>query len=188
MKQHGPIPAPPNFPVVWENPDDERLFWTRDAMHFPNPVNALEEEFLVRIAQGKGFARACEAYDMPIRLRARRINTFLYSASVPVVSSPEEMEAMGEHSQKKLREAMVRLGERWRGEYLKDWDRFRLRTASMLALLAHLDETVARFSRLWEIHFTVAFPMGLSMSMFEEFYRELFDSDGAFTPTACCKG
>ena len=187
MKQHGPIPAPPDFPVVWENPDDERLFWTRDAMHFPNPVNALEEEFLVRIAQGEGFARACEAYDMPIRLRARRINTYLYSASVPVVSSPEEMEAIGEHSQKKLREAMVRLGERWRGEYLpeiqeylKDWDRFRLRTASMLALLAHLDETVARFSRLWEIHFTVAFPMGLSMSMFEEFYRELFDSDGAF--------
>src|SRR5215216_1961480 len=187
MKQHGPIPAPPDFPVVWENPDDERLFWTRDAMHFPNPVNALEEEFLVRIAQGEGFARACEAYDMPIRLRARRINTYLYSASVPVVSSPEEMEAMGEHSQKKLREAMGRLGERWRGEYLpeiqeylKHWDRFGVRGASMLELLAHLDDTVARFSRLWEIHFTVAFPMGLSMSMFEEFYRELFDSDGAF--------
>src|SRR5215211_4426786 len=180
MKQHGPIPAPPDFPVVWEDPDDERLFWTRDAMHFPNPVNALEEEFLVRLAQGEGFARACEAYDMPIRLRARRINSYLYSASVPVVSSTEEMEALGEHSQKKLREVMGRLGERWRGEYLpeiqgylKYWDRFGLRGASMLELLAHLDETVARFSRLWEIHFTVAFPMGLSMSMFEEFGREL---------------
>src|SRR5215217_5677752 len=158
MKQHGPIPAPPDFPVVWENPDDERLFWTRDAMHFPKPVNALEEEFLVRIAQGEGFARACEAYDMPIRLRARRINTYLYSASVPVVSSPEEMEALGEHSQKKLREAMGRLGERWRGEYLpeiqgylKDWDCFRLHTASMPELLAHLDETVETGRELWRI-------------------------------------
>ena len=69
MEQHGPIPAPPDFPVVWENPDDERLFWTRDAMHFPNPVNALEDELSVRIAQGNGFAAACEAYDLPIRLR-----------------------------------------------------------------------------------------------------------------------
>src|SRR5829696_6966300 len=187
MKQHGPIPAPPDFPVVWENPDDERLFWRRDAMHFPNPMNAQEDEFFVRIAQGNGFARASEAYDMPIRLRARRINTYLYSAAVPVVSSPEEMEGMGERSQKKLREAMARLGERWRGEYLpeiqeylQDWDRFDLRGASMLELLAHLDDTVARFRRLWEIHFTVAFPMMLSMSMFEEFYRELFGSDGAF--------
>src|ERR687895_599557 len=116
MEQHGPIPAPPDFSVVWDDPDDERLFWTRDAMHFPNPVNTLEEEFFVRITMGHGFARAGEAYDMPIRLRARRINTYLYSAAAPVVSSPEEMEAMGERSQKKVEEAMARLGESWRGE------------------------------------------------------------------------
>ena len=46
MEQHGPIPASPDFPVVWDDPDDERLFWTRDAMHFPNSVNVLEDEFL----------------------------------------------------------------------------------------------------------------------------------------------
>jgi pyruvate,water dikinase len=187
MEQHGPIPAPPDFPVVWENPDDERLFWTRDAMHFPNPVNELEDEFLVRIAQGNGFARASEAYAMPICLRVRRINTYLYSAAAPVVSSPEEMEAMGERSQKKIGEAVSRLGESWRGEYLpeiqeylKDWDYFDLLGASMPELLAHLDETVARFRRLWEIHFTIVIPMTLAMSIFEEFYRDLFGSDGAF--------
>jgi pyruvate,water dikinase len=63
---------------------------------------------------------------------------------------------------------------------LQDWDRFDLRDASMPELLAQLDETVARFRRLWEIHFTIVLPMGLSMSMFEEFYRDLFGSDGAF--------
>src|SRR5918993_3060889 len=187
MEQHGPIPAPPDFPVVWDDPDDEQLFWTRDAMHFPNPVNVLEDEFLVRIAQGNGFARASEAYDMPICLRARRINTCLYSTAAPVVSSPEEMEAAGERSQNKIMEAMSRLGESWRGkylpeiqEYLKDWDRFDLRGASTPELLAQLDETVARFRRLWEIHFTIVIPMTLAMSMFEEFYRDLFDSAGAF--------
>ena len=50
MQQQSKIPTPPDFPVVWENPDEERLFWSRDAMHFPKPVNALEDEFLIRIA------------------------------------------------------------------------------------------------------------------------------------------
>ena len=186
MQQQGLSPTPPDFPVNWENPEDERLFWTRDAMHFPNPVNALEEEFLVRIAQGDGFARASEVYGMPVRNRVRLVNTYLYSAMAPAVA-PEEMEAAGKRAQEKLGEAMSQLGERWRGkylpeiqEYLKAWDRFDLRGASMSQLLAHLDETVARFRRLWEIHFTIAFPMMISMSVFEEFYRDLFGSDGAF--------
>jgi pyruvate,water dikinase len=186
MQQQGTIPTPPDFPVVWEDPADERLFWTRDAMHFPNPVNALENDFAVRIAQGYGFARASEAYDMPVKNLVRLVNTYLYTAMAPAVA-PEEMEAAGERSQKKVGEAMARLGERWRGEYLpeiqeylRDWDRFDLRSASTQELLAHLDETVARFKRLWEIHFTIAFPMMISMSVFEEFYRDLFGSDGAF--------
>ena len=187
MQQQGLIPTPPDFPVVWENPDDERLFWTRDAMHFPAPVNELEDEFLIRIAQGNGFARATEAYGMPFRLRPRLINHYLYTAVAPIMGSPEEMEAMGKRSQGKLGDAMARLGERWSGEFLPEirqhleyWDRFDLRGASMPELLVHLDETVTRFRRLWEIHFTVNFPMMLSISMFEEFYRDLFGSDGAF--------
>jgi phosphohistidine swiveling domain-containing protein len=184
--QQNMISTPPDFPVVWENPDDERLFWTRDAMHFPNPVNVLEAEFLVSIVQGNGFARASEAYDMPVKNVARCVNTYLYFARVPVVA-PEEMEAVGERSQKKIGEAMARLGERWRGEYLpeiqeylRDWNRFELRAASTPELLAHLDETVDRFRRVFEIHFTIVIPMTLSISMFEEFYRDLFGSEGAF--------
>ncbi len=186
MPQQGSIPTPPNFPVVWENPDDERLFWTREAMHFPNPVNALENELFVRIAQGDGFARASQAYDMPVKNLVRLVNTYLYSAMAPAVA-PEEMEAAGERSHQKIGEAMARLGERWSGEflpeiqeYLKDWDRFDLRGASMPELLVHLDETIARFRRVFEIHFTIAFPMMISISVFEEFYRDLFGSDGAF--------
>jgi phosphohistidine swiveling domain-containing protein len=186
MQQQSKIPTPPDFPVVWENPDDERLFWSRDPMHFPKPVNALEDEFLIRIAQGYGFARAGEVYGMPVKMLVRRINTYLYTAAAPAVP-PEEMEAVGRRSQEKLEEAMVHLGERWRGEYLpeirehlKHWDRFDLRGAPMPELLAHLDETVRRFGRVWEIHFTVVLPTMLSMSMFEEFYKDLFGSAGAF--------
>ncbi len=187
MQQQGLIPTPPDFPVVWESPDDERLFWTRDAMHFPNPMTELEDEFLTRLALANGFARACETYDLPFRLRPLRINYYLYMAVAPIMAPPEEMDAMGKRSQEKLGDAMARLGERWSAEflpeirqYLEDWDRFDLWGASMPELVAHLDETVAKFRRLWEIHFTIAFPMLLSMSTFEEFYRDLFGSEGAF--------
>ena len=186
MQQQEKIPTPPDFPVVWEYPDDERLFWARDPMHFPNPVNTLEDEFLIRLAQGYGFARAGEVYGMPVKMLVRRINGYLYTAAAPAVH-PEEMEAVGRRFQERLEEAMARLGERWRGEYLpeiqgylRDWDHFDLRGASMPELVAHLDETVRRFRRVWEIHFTVVLPTMVSMSMFEEFYKDLFGSDGAF--------
>ena len=142
-------------------------------------MNALENDFLDRIAQGNVFARASEAYDMPVKNLVRLFNTYLYSATVPVVA-PEETETAGKRSQQKIGEAMARLGERWRGEYLKYWDRFDLRDASKPELLAHLDETVARFKRPWEIQFAVSFPMTISMSAFEELYRDLLGSDGAF--------
>src|SRR4028119_1284408 len=117
MQQQGLIPTPPDFPVNWENPDDERLFWTRDAMHFPNPVSALEDEFFVRIAQGDGFARASEAYNMPVKNLVRLFNTYLYSAMAPAVA-PEEMETAGERSQQKIGEAMAQPGERGPGRHL----------------------------------------------------------------------
>ena len=186
-EQHDSIPASPDFPVTWENPDDDRLFWTRDAMHFPDQMNELEGELAIRIAHTHGFAKASETYDMPIRLQPRRINTYYYMAVVPVIAAPEEMEAMEKRAREKLGDAMVRLGEAWSDEYLpeiqqylKDWDGFDLRGASMPELLAHLDETITRLQRLWEIHFTIAFPMLMAMSTFEEFYRDLFGSEGAF--------
>jgi hypothetical protein len=187
VEQHGPIPVQPDFPVTWENPDDERLFWTRDAMHFPDQMNELEGELVVRVAHEHGFSRASEAYHLPIRPQPRRINTYYYMAIAPVMAPPEEMEAMEERAREKIGDAMTRLGENWSEEYLpeiqrylKDWDDFDLRGAPMPELLAHLDETIRRCQRLWEIHFTIAFPMLMAVSTFEEFYRDLFDSEGAF--------
>jgi pyruvate,water dikinase len=185
--QPGLNSTPSGFPVVWEDPDDEQLFWTQDTMHYPDPVSQLEYEVYHRIGEESGLIRAFEAYDIPIRLRTRRINYYIYKAMVPVMAPPEEMEAMGKRSQEKLGAAMARLDEMWSGEflpeirqYLEDWDRFDLRGAQLPELLAYLDETAARFRRLWEIHFTIDFPGMLSVSMFEEFHRDLFGSDGAF--------
>jgi phosphohistidine swiveling domain-containing protein len=187
LEQQGPIPVPPEFPVIWESPDDDRLFWARDTMHFPDQMNELEGELVTRVAHTHGFTRASEAYDMPIRLQPRRINTYYYMAVAPVIVPPEETKAMEERAREKLEDAMARLGRTWSGdylpeiqEYLRDWDGFDLRSASMPELLSHLDETLTRFQRLWEIHFNVAFPMLMAVSIFEEFYSDLFDSERAF--------
>jgi phosphohistidine swiveling domain-containing protein len=193
--QQGPISAPPDFPVVWENPEDEQLFWTRDAMHSPNQLSELEAELAIGIAHSYGFASASEAYGLPVRLQPRLINTYYYMAAVPTMAPPEEMAAMEERAREKVGAAMARLGEMWSTEflpeiqrYLKDWDGFDLRGASMPQLLAHLDETVAKLKRLWEIHFILALPMLMSVSTFEEFYRDLFGSEGAFDALRLLQG
>jgi hypothetical protein len=71
-EQYGPVPGqpspiPPDFPVVWENPDDEQLFWMHDAMHFPDPLTMLDDDVLIRTLERHGFTRAAEFYEMPIR-------------------------------------------------------------------------------------------------------------------------
>ena len=191
-EQHGPtpgeqIPVPPGFPVVWEDPGDEQLFWTHDAMHFPDPLTMLDNDVLIHTLERHGFAGAAEFYEMPIRPHARRINTYHYRAFVPVTASPEEMEAIGKRSQERLETTMYQLNDLWKEEffpeieqYLEYWDGFDLHGASMPELLSHLDETMNRLERLWEIHFRVAFPMGLAPSMFEEFYRDLFATEDPF--------
>ncbi|HZB84754.1 MAG TPA: hypothetical protein VE288_18120, partial [Rubrobacteraceae bacterium] len=182
-----PIPVPPNFPIVWEDPGDEQLFWTHDAMHFPDPLTMLDNDVLIHTLERHGFAGAAEFYEMPIRPHARRINTYHYRAFVPVTASPEELEAIGKRSQERLETAMYQLNDLWEEEFLPEieqyldyWDGFDLHGASMPELLSHLDETMNRLERLWEIHFRVAFPMGLAPSMFEEFYRDLFGSEDPF--------
>ena len=47
-------------------------------------------------------------------------------------------------------------------------------------LVAHLDATKERMARLWEIHFQLAFPMLLGLSLFDDFYRDLFGDEDAF--------
>ena len=156
-------------------------------MHFPDPLTILDDDVLIHTLERHGFPRAAELYGMPIRPHARRINTYHYRAMVPVTTSPEEIETIGKRSQERLETVMYQLNDLLREEflpeieqYLEYWDGFDLHGASMPELLGHLDETMDRLERLWEIHFRVAFPIGLAPSMFEEFYRDLFGTEDPF--------
>ena len=78
-----------------------------------------------------------------------------------------------------------RLWEWWTDELLPEvkdhlayWESIDPGTLSMRQLLDHLDETLQRLTRLWDIHFQIAFPFLVAPSMFEELYAELFGGGG----------
>src|SRR5215204_7660357 len=98
----------------------------------------------------------------------RAASTLNHYRAMVLVTSPEEIETIGKRSQERLETVMYQLNDLWREEflpeieqYLEYWDGFDLHGASMPELLGHLDETMDRLERLWEIHFRVAFPRGL---------------------------
>ena len=173
-----PITPPPDFPVTWENTDDERQFWHLDIMHFPEQVTPMTAGFNLSFAGG--FYQASRACEIPVYLKYQRFNTYNYMATLPMVP-PEEMEAQGKKAEQKLQDMVGRLSDLWENEWLPEihqhlayWDAFDLPGASMPALLTHMEETWSRFTRLWDIHFLAAFPFLLAPSLFSELYEELF--------------
>ena len=170
------IPIPPDFPVTWEDPQQQQLTWQRNPVHFPEPITPLT----FTVALHAGIDQPMEQYEMPIRFLARRINSYYYLAVLPVVAM-EEMAAQGERSQEHLETAMGRLGEMWSQEavpelkgLLDDWKTYDLKKADSNELLDHFDVTVTRMKRMYEVHHKFTFPWLVSQSMFEDLFRELF--------------
>ena len=179
----GPIPTPPDFPVDWADPADQRLFWTQDRMHWPDPVPLLVFDMLPEY----GFNHAFDHYDVPMRFRGTRVNTYLYNAMFPVHLPPEEAEAKHKSSQEKMGAAFAGMGELWENEWVPALQRIHdqldamdLRGASNAQLLEYVDGAVAHLKRLWELHFVIAVPAYLAVSEFDELYRELFGKEGAY--------
>ena len=186
------IAAPPEFPVTWASADEERLPWMHDRMHAPHSIVPLDADFWIR-AYG-GFNGAAEHYEMPIRARARCINTYVYSSIAPVVP-PEQLEEQGKRAEERIKEAIGRLETSWTDEWLPEiqshlawWASFDLGTASVVALRTHLEETLTRVDLLWQLHFRIVTPVYAAISQFDELYRDLFPEDGAFSAYQLLQG
>ena len=186
------ITAPAEFPVTWLSADEGALPWVHDRMHAPTPIVPLDADFWIR-AYG-GLNSAAELYELPIRGRARLINTYVYSAIAPGVP-PEQMEAQGKRAEERLKEAIGRLKASWTNEWLPEiqshlawWQSFDLRAASVADLRTHLEETLVRMDRLWQLHFHIVLPVYTAISQFDELYRDLFPEDGAFSAFQLLQG
>ncbi|HEX5506476.1 MAG TPA: PEP-utilizing enzyme [Thermomicrobiales bacterium] len=175
----------PDFPVAWERPGDEQLFWTRDVMHFPSQLQPAAESLLARMLFGAGFNRASEGLALPVRVRARLINTYHYQAIYPVGAPQEQASgAQPQGHQGGMDSAVERLATDWQDEllpevrgYLAAWEGFALAGATMPQLLAHLDETLTWADRLGEIHTLAGAATLLALSFFDELYHDLFAGD-----------
>jgi rifampicin phosphotransferase len=184
-----PIPLPADFPVVWERPEDAHGFWERETMHLPGQSTMLDDSFARRWID-EGFNAACEDFSMPVRDSYRRVNTYVYQSIAPVSHDPAELEQLGLAAQERLGAAIGGQREVWERERLPEikellarWRAFDLGDASDAALVAHLRDTVAWSERAWHIHFLVAFPVIISMSLFDDLYCELLgagDGHGAY--------
>jgi pyruvate,water dikinase len=175
------IEPPPDFPVSWEQLGDERLYWTLDRVHWPDPMPPLVFS-VAGDALARGLTAAGLAYELPIaEVRVQRINTYRYQSAIPLTGSPPEAEAQRLRSDERIRAAMERLRASWTGtwlpevqRYLAAWDSFDLAGVPLPALLDHLDETLARMVRLWEVHFLLASPMHGAIRALGRLYQELF--------------
>lgn len=180
----GDAQAAPDFPVTWDDPSDAARYWTHDRWAFAGPIAPLSYQLMTDMY--RGFGLGAEPYSLPLHMRPARINTFVYVANCPDLAPAHVLEH-SDRAEELLRAAMGRLGERWEREWLpevrdhlavlEDYD---LRGSSAPALRLHLDDMVARLSRLWEIHFELLFPMVLAISEFDELFRDLMGSEDNF--------
>ena len=73
-----PIPTPPDFPVVWDDPSDARQTWTFDPAHFSEPIAPLS--YAVAAAFFVGGNAGLEQWGLPFEVHVQRLNTYLYTA------------------------------------------------------------------------------------------------------------
>ncbi|GAC1533578.1 MAG: hypothetical protein NVS2B7_00890 [Herpetosiphon sp.] len=202
-------PGLPNFPVIWEHPLDARLDWTLNRAELPRPITPLTYDYVQQVFE-HSFNRVAQVYDLPLRARVKHINTYCYWAMVPVGMPPESvlralsrlrhvaphpvdalinaaMRPRTKRIQATLDAAMARLGTLWHAKLLPEvrahfdwWEAFDLSGATLPALRAHLDETIVRTRRLWEIHFQIVFPTQTALSMFTDFYDQLWGGVASF--------
>ena len=189
----GVIPTPATFPITWEPPDDAQLFWIRDQLHQPEPITPLDEEFARHVYQGMGVI--FERYEIPLRVRSRRFNTYFYWAVVPVDGTQDELAMQSARADATVSQVTLRLMEIWSQEvlpevkvHLRFWEDFDLAGATMPELLDHLAETVTRHQRVWVLHFRVVTPKHIAMSAFDDFYRDLLGNKTAFDAYQLLRG
>ncbi len=196
-----PIPTPPDFSVVWDDPRDAKLTWMNPPQ-FKTPISPLIHTVVAAFLVGgnAGFEQA----GLPFQIRIERINTYPYMGMVPKSAPPEVvMKAMGmlnraapgifkmmmskvgagmsKQQEAALNPLVERFESYWLDELLPEmkqhiayFESCDLRGMSLDQLRAHLAETLKRVDRMGALH-GVILPMLFAMSQFEELYCELFE-------------
>ena len=196
-----PIPTPPDFTIVWDDPRDAKLTWM-NVPQYKTPISPLIHAVIGAFLVGgnAGF----EGAGLPFQIRVERFNTYPYMGMVPKAAPPEAvMKAMGmlnraapgvfkmmmgkvgagmsKQQEAALNPIVERFESYWLDEILPEikqhiayFESSDLRGMSLDQLRAHLAEALKRGERMGALH-GVVLPMLFAMSQFEELYCELFE-------------
>lgn len=186
-----PIPTPPDFPVVWEDPEEEKLAWKFTDMHHPNPIKPLEQDIDLPLL---ALSKVVDHYGAQVEFKTRIINGYRYSTKIPLVADTQTA-LYDRRMDKNLEVAASRIEELWEHEWFPEikrllavWDTFDLTASSMSDLLIHLDETTKRLYDLWVVHFLIIRPMYFAMAQFNTLYKDLFGRDETFAAMKLLQG
>jgi rifampicin phosphotransferase len=180
----GSIPVPADFPVTWPAPEDERMFWFQDNLHFPVPVTPINAS-LFQAAFAEGTTRAISKLSMPIAGLGTMVqNGYLYLAAIPVLEPPEVLAARFEEMKRIVMEIGPTVLHDWRTEFepevlrraarVLDFDFARASTHEIAQLVTSLYEDLAA---IWEIHMRVNIPPMNAVFGFEEFLQHVVGDD-----------
>lgn len=180
--------TPPDFPVAWRHPAEEKLLWCHDQAHYPDQITPLEYSLIGQVVTA-GLVEAVRVYGIPFTIYDRHINGYLYLAVEQHVPQAPESAASAQGSSAKLNNAMADLRTSWETTWLPEieqhlawWAAFDRAAAAIPTLQQHLAESLQRWQRLWEIHFLLVVPSTFAMSEFVDLYVDLFEDADRFAP------
>ncbi len=178
------LPIPDNFPISWNEPDDAKLTWGLDRMHWATPVTPLTGEYIEIFLLSADPVLLKFGY--PARMRFRRINTYVYYTQAPLPMNETEIAVLKHQGESYTAETLQGLDRLWEDRYLPEieaslafWQGFDLSAASLPELMAHLDESIGRVRSLSEIHHEITILAVLAPSLFYDLYQDLFGEGSA---------
>ena len=182
------------FPVQWDNPDDARVFWSWERMHFPHPVGWLAESVHIRSLSG-GFGSAGEKYSLPVRILYRVFNRYVYTGIAPRSHDPAVMAELSKRAEEQVKAAVMNLPRAWNEEYLPElkadietYRSFDHARASDGDVAKHAAWAIERTKRHWEIHFWIAVPMLMTGATFVDAFKQIVGGDDALAPYTLVQG
>ena len=188
------IPVPPEFPLAWATPQDANRLWTREFMHFPGQITALELSITAGWIEN-GMNPAFTDFGFPVRCRAAAFNSYFYMSIWPITFDPDELARMGHEAEQRLGEALAGLWDRWEREQrpaveriYAGWESFDLHGAPNDRLVAHVDRVRREAEQAWDVHFHVVFPMLVGMSLFDDFYLETLGTEDRYETMRLLEG
>ncbi|MBN1261124.1 MAG: hypothetical protein JXB35_10625, partial [Anaerolineae bacterium] len=175
------IAPPPEFPVTWSRPEEATYHWTRDREHMPDPITPMffSAAAVMAIASRE---RTLPVYDEAIVKRFDKvINSYIYTSLIPYEGPPEALETRARRNRDKVWSTSRQLEELWETVWRPEleahwafWETFDLQHATLAALAEHLEESLRRGARLYEIHYLMGPPMWFAIDAFETLYCDLF--------------